>query len=177
MSQETKKQFDKNTLVIILYLIERLSGVLGKTHLQKMLFLIDLLSTKKFKKPLTCLEFQKCHYGPFSGEINDYIEHLESKGFITIKELPFTNNGDKTYTRYYFNNKGTIKKLLQQKLGAENTMLLDDIINSYGNVSLQEILDVVYRLETVKKSELSKPLEMAKIIKEDNNDVEEMDIF
>ena len=55
-------------------------------------------------------------------------------------------------------------------------MLLDEIADSYGNASLQEVLDVVYGLETVKKSELRKPLEMAKIIKdEQSNEMEDFD--
>lgn len=177
---QSKENFDKNTVAIIYYLIEHLDGVLGKTHLQKMLFLIDLLSTKKFKEPLTKLNFQRYHYGPYSEEVNNYISRLETKEQIIVKVLPFSDNEDKTYTRYYYNNKGSIKNYLYKELGAEKVMLIDEIINSFGNKSLQEVLDVVYSLETIKKADLCKPLEMAQIIKdEENNDepVEELDIF
>lgn len=172
-----EKKLDKITLVVILYLIERLNGVLGKTHLQKMLFLVDLLSVKKFKKPITSLEFEKNHFGPFSYEVSSYIDHLEQKGLIAVKEFPFSNGEPKTYVRFYYNNKSSMKKVLFQEVDTEKIVLLDDIISSYGNVSLQEILDVVYKLESVKNSDLHKPLEMAKIIQNDNSEVEEMDIF
>jgi uncharacterized protein YwgA len=172
-----EKKPDQKTLVVILYIIERLNGVLGKTHLQKILFLADLLSVKKFKEPITSLKFEKNHFGPFSYEVNSYVKHLQKKGFINIKELPFINDEQKNYIRYYYTYKSSTKKLLSQRVDAEKIVLLDDVINSFGNVSLQEILDVVYKLETVKNSDLHKPLEMAKIIQDDDSEVEEMDIF
>ena len=170
---------DKNTLMIILYLIERLNGVLGKTHLQKLLFLVNLLSVKKFKEPLTQLKFERYHYGPYCKKIDEYIEHLKNKEFVEQREFPFGKNRgkSKSYVRYYFKHGQSIKKSLFDQIGAEKVILLDEIISSYGNVCLQDILDVVYSLQSVKKSELHTPLEMAKIIKEDNDEVEEIDIF
>jgi uncharacterized protein YwgA len=170
-----KKELDKNTLFIILYLIEKLNGVLGKTHLQKMLFLIDLLSTKKFKKPLTILEFEKYYHGPYSKTVDDYTGHLEGKGLVEIREFPLQVQG-KTYTRYYLKGHTSIKKNLCENIGAESVLLIDDIIFSYGNISLHEVLDIVYGLETVKDAELCKPLEMAKIIESDDG-VKDIDIF
>lgn len=170
-------ELDGNTLAIILYLIEKLNGVLGKTHLQKMLFLVNLLSVKKNKEPLTKLQFEKYHFGPYSKEIEEYTKHLKKKGLIEERKFPLSNSKDKTYVRYYFKHSGSIKKQLFEKIGAKKMLLLDDIINSYGNICLQDILDVVYSLQTVKKSKLHTPLEMAQIIKEDNNEVEEIDIF
>ena len=176
-ASQSEKKLDEKTLVVILYLIEKLNGVLGKKHLQKMLFLVDLLSVKKFKEPITCFEFEKNHYGPFSEEVNLYLNHLQKKKLIEVKEFPFKNNEQKSFVRFYFNYKSTVKNLLCKKVEPKKIMLLDDVISSYGNVSLQEVLDVVYSLETVKKSELHTPLQMAKIIEDDKSEVEEMDIF
>lgn len=168
---------DKTTLVVILYLIERLNGVLGKTHLQKILFLSDLLSVKKFKEPITKLQFAKYHYGPFSDEVDGYIEHLERKGVVESRKFPLLSRDGQSYFRFYFKGKDTLRKILSQILAPEKIVLLDEIISSYGNASLQEVLDVVYSLETVQRSTSQTPLEMARIIKDDNNQVEEIDIF
>jgi hypothetical protein len=173
---EENISLDKDTLVVILYLIERLNGVLGKTHLQKMLFLSDLLSFKKFKKPITHLKFEKNHYGPYCSDVDSYVTHLEAKHLVEKRELPIFE-GEKTYFRFYFKGKDTTKKILFDRIGPDKVVLLDDIISSYGNISLQEVLDVVYSLETIKKSEQHTPLEMAKIIKDDNKEVNEIDIF
>jgi uncharacterized protein YwgA len=172
-----QKPLDKNTLIVILYLIEKLNGVLGKTHLQKMLFLIDLLSVKKFKTPITSLQFEKYHYGPFCNEVDSYVAKLEEKGYVEKREIPIINSEGKTYFRFYFRSKDTSKKLLSEKIDSDRIVLLDDIISSYGNISLQQILDVVYSLETVKKSSSHTPLEMAKIIEDDDEEVKEIDIF
>jgi uncharacterized protein YwgA len=176
VSEEVKEKLDENTLIVILYLIEKLDGVLGKTHLQKILFLTDLLSVKKFKKPITNLQFEKNHYGPYCSEVNQYIELLKNKKYVEAREFPLSN-GAGIFVRYYFTGKDTSKKLLYKKITPEKIVLIDDVVSSYGNVSLQEILDVVYSLATVKESENHTPLEMAKIINDDNEEVQEIDIF
>ncbi|MFC1615408.1 Panacea domain-containing protein [Patescibacteria group bacterium] len=179
-TQEKNKttNIDPVTLKIIYYFIEKLDGVLGKTHLQKMLFLTDLLATKKFKEPLSKVKFQKYRYGPYSEEINEYIKDLKNRDLIRVQEFPYNTDKTKTYTRFYSNKKGSVKTQLLKEIGAEKILLIDEIINSYGNVSLQEVLDVVYKLEMVKQTELCKPIEMAKIIEtEKNNNTDIIDIF
>ena len=156
------KKLDKNTYEIIFYFIERLDGVLGKTHLQKMLFLADLLSMKKFKEKITAIDYRKYHYGPYSEIVNDYTTKLKDKGAITEKEFSFRDGSDRTYSRYYKKINASIKSSLMENIGAERVVLLDEGINSYGNMSLQGVLDVVYKLELVKGAEKNKPLDMAK---------------
>ena len=169
-----KNDLDKTTLTIILYFIEKLNGVLGKTHLSKLLFLTDLLSIKKFNKPLSDLKFVKYHYGPFSKKINEYLEKLKEKGFIEIREIPFINE-PKIYTRYYSNKKVPITSIVLEALddNSEKKTLLDEVINSYGNISLQELLDLVYSIQIVKNA---KPLEtILEKYKEVEEDKEELD--
>lgn len=156
------KKLDKSTLEIIFYFIERLDGVLGKTHLQKMLFLTDLLSMKKFKEKLTAIDYRKYHYGPYSEAINDYTTELKKKGVIAEKKFSFRDGSERTYSRYHKTVNASIKGNLMKNIGAERVVLLDEVINSYGNMSLQGVLDIVYKLELVKGTEKNKPLDMAK---------------
>jgi len=176
MPQETKKiskQLDKTTLAIVLYFIEELNGVLGKTHLQKLLFLSDLIAVKKFKKQFTKLEYEKYKFGPYSNAVNAYVNYLKGKDLIEIRKFSFLSDKSKTYIRYYRNKKSSIKNFLQQKLGADRLLALNDIISSYGNMSLQDVLDIVYELELVKKSKPCTPLNIAKDIQDDNNEESE----
>ena len=169
-----KNNLDKITLTIILYFIEKLNGVLGKTHLSKLLFLTELLSIKKFKEPLTDLEFVKYHYGPYSGRINEYLQNLKEKGYIEIREIPFTNE-PKVYTRYYSNKKAPINKFIFEALDgdSEKKTLLDEIINSYGNISLQQLLDIVYSIQIVQNAKhLEIILEKSQEVEEDKEELD-----
>lgn len=164
------KKIDKTTLVIILYIIQRLDGILGKTHLQKLLFLINLRAYKRFKNPLLKLEFEKYKYGPFSYQVDHYIDSLETKNLIRSKET--TYNGDKKYVRYYCSSKfSNIKEYLSEniELNSKEITLLDEVIDSYGSISLRDLLDIVYSLPSVKKTEYCQPIEVAKKIEDEEN--------
>lgn len=154
---------DKSTLQIIFYLIERLDGVLGKTHLQKLLFLTDLLAVRKFKQKLTKIDYKKYHHGPYSEVVDEYTAHLAKKGAIVERRFP-VSTGDGFYSRYHKKMHGTVKDNLVASIGAERVLLIDDVINSFGNMSLQQVLDVVYKLELVKDAKKNTPLDVAKEI-------------
>ena len=169
-----KNNLDKTTLTIILYFIEKLHGVLGKTHLSKLLFLTDLLSIKKFNKPLSDLKFIKYHYGPYSKEIDKYLEKLKEKEYIEIKEIPFINETN-FYTRYYSNKKVPINSIILEALegNSEKKTLLDEVISSFGNISLQQLLDIVYSLQIVKEAKyLEALLEKSKEVEEAEEEID-----
>ena len=169
-----KNNLDKTTLTIILYFIEKLNGVLGKTHLSKLLFLTDLLSIKKFNKPLSDLKFVKYHYGPYSNKINNYLKKLKEKEYIEIREIPFMNKS-KFYTRYYSNKKVQINSIVFEALegNSEKKTLLDEVINSFGNISLQQLLDIVYSLQIVKEAKhLETLLEKSKEVEEVEEEID-----
>src|SRR3989344_7911529 len=118
MERTKAGKLDPTTLRVIYYFIERLNGILGKTHLQKMLFLADLLATKKFKEKITKLDYKKYTYGPYSEVINDYVSDLEGKGIIEGREFPLMS-GDGNYFRYYTKGPASVKNKLIEDLGAE----------------------------------------------------------
>jgi len=167
-----KKDLNKSTLYLILYFIEKLDGVLGRTHLQKLLFLTDLMSTKKIKETITELEYQKYAYGPYCEEVSNYIEELSQNDLIEEKVFPFYNDMSKKYARYYLKKKVSIREKVKEFFGLEKMMIIDEVIQSYGNISLQTLLDIVYDLQIVKDTELCKPLKMAEKDSEDNNESE-----
>ena len=172
------KKIDKRTLVIILYIIQELDGILGKTHLQKLLFLINLRAYKKFKIPLLKLEFEKYKFGPFSYQVDHYINNLKTKKYIHSEET--TYNGGKKYVRYYCSKKfANIKEYLSEniELNSKKIALLDEVIDSYGSISLRDLLDIVYNLPSVKETEYCQPIEVAKKIEEEENSYNYFDEF
>jgi hypothetical protein len=178
-SNQNKKPLDRTTQIVVLYLISRLDGVLGKTHLQKMLFLSDLMSVKKFKEQLTAFAYKKHLFGPFCNEVDQYIESLKSNGLIEERKIPLLSNPEQTYSRYYLKKQvsGAAKTVLAKEIGPDKIILVDEIIDSFGNMSLQDLLDIVYDLQLVKKSEKGEclPLDRAKEIKD--MDEPEVDFF
>lgn len=175
-NKTTGTKFDKNTLALILYFISRLNGVLGKTHLQKLLFLTDLISSKRFQEKITAIEYKRYLHGPYSSQLNDYTEKLSKSDWIEIKELPFINDPSKKYVRYYSKKPTQIKQQLLKNLGPDKMLLIDEVIDSFGNMSLQDVLEIVYGLQIIKASEMDKPLEMAKKI-ESKEPEDEIDLF
>lgn len=170
MVEVETKDLSKPTLYLILYFIEKLDGVLGRTHLQKLLFLTDLMSTKKIKETITELEYQKYAYGPYCEEVSSYIEALSQKDLIEEKVFPFYNDMSKKYARYYLKKKISVREKIKEFFGLEKMMIIDEVIQSYGNISLQTLLDIVYDLQIVKVAELCKPLKMAEKDSEDNSE-------
>lgn len=153
---------DSVTSNLILFYISKLDGALGKTHLQKMLFLTDLISTKQLGSPITNMEYKRYLHGPYSKKLDEYVEELEKKKLIIAKELNFISSQDKKYFRFHITKSNSSEDYLKEKLSPEQISLIYEILNSYGNMSLQQVLDVVYNLEIIKDSEMNKPLEFVK---------------
>lgn len=167
---------DKNTSAVIFYLISRLDGVLGKTHLQKLLFLSDLLSVKKLKEPITSLEFIRYKHGPFAQTVDVYTADLVNKGLIDAREFPLSSKPGKTYTRYHLKKPmPQAKEALLGLIGAEKLMVVDGVADSYGNLSLQNLLDIIYGLEIVKDAKQNSLLVLAKTDNPDTKDEGELD--
>ena len=175
---EKNTGLNKPTLYLILYLIEKLNGVLGRTHLQKLLFLTDLMSTKKFKKQQTDLEYQKYKYGPYSEKVKEYVDYLIEKEFVEEQIFSFSYDDKKTYSRFYKKNSlRDLNEWILKNFGAENKLLIDEVIQSYGNIGLQSLLDIVYDLQIVKNTEKCSPLDIAREISNDEEkEIDEFDL-
>lgn len=165
---------DKTTLLIMYYYVQSLNGVLGRTHLQKLLFLTDLLSSKKFGLPISKLKYIKYTHGPYSRNLNDYIEELEKKQLVIEKKFQITIDPRQYYSRFHVNKQYNSKDRIIKELGLEKVMLLDEVVQSYGNKSLQEVLNFVYSLEEVDGASFASPIELAKTMSKKEG-VEELD--
>lgn len=162
MTQNETTGIDSVTQMIMYYFISRLNGVLGHTHLQKLLFLTDLLATQRFDEPITKMNYVRYNHGPYSKNLNDYIQKLVSSELVVEKRFSFYNNPDSSYYRLYDAKKADIKTQLYKTIGPEKTLLVDEVVQSYGNKSLQQVLDFVYSLEEVKDAKFDSPIRMIK---------------
>ncbi len=159
---KSEAKLDKDTLAVVFYLISRLDGILGKTHLQKLLFLSDILAMRRLKEKITVMEYKKYLHGPFTVELDNYTNHLSNIGYIEIKKFPLTRKETKSYTRYYLKKEVSIKEQLLKSLGPEKLLIIDEVVDSFGNLSLQNLLDIVYKLPIVQESKRDDILDVAK---------------
>ena len=149
------KKFSKNTQ-LIKFIIERLTGKLGRTHLIKLIYLADYHSRRLFGKPVSTFNYYYDKQGPFDKELYSCIECL--KNYIREDEINFPY-----YKGYLFQN--LPKKMEYAQLTHYDTFMLDYVINTYGKTNLQSLLeDVVYKtepmLEVVKKRAFKSKLPM-----------------
>jgi len=165
---------DKVTSALMYYFIYSLNGVLGKTHLQKLMFLSDLLASKKFNGPISKMKYVRYTHGPYSWALDDYINGLKEKEYIEQREFPITTDPRKSYSRFYLNKKVDVKTFLLTKLGAAKMLLIDEIVQSYGNKSLQEVLDIVYSLEEVKRTKHETPIQLAQKMQHSEEDMDDI---
>ena len=163
MTQEIKnpEELDQVTSIVMYYFVSALNGVLGKTHLQKLIFLTDLLASKRFGQPITKMKYVRYTHGPYSKDLDSYIEKLVSSGLIEQRQFPMFSNPEHYYSRFYQKQIVDSKDFLVQAVGAEKMLLVDEVSQSYGNKSLQQVLDFVYSLEEVKDADFDSPIKMA----------------
>jgi len=157
-------ELDKVTSLVMYYFVSVLNGVLGKTHLQKLMFLADLLASKKFGEPITKMKYIRYAHGPYSRDLNSYIEKLVSSDLIEERQFPIISNPINHYSRFYRKQIVEAKDYLVKEIGAEKMLLVDEVSQSYGNKSLQEILDFVYSLEEVTRANFDSPIKLAQEI-------------
>jgi uncharacterized phage-associated protein len=126
---------------LILYLVTRYYRVTGKgigrTKLMKLVFLVDYLYWKRFGKRLLDVKWVKYLYGPFSKAVLDTLDELEREGIIGIVEL---DKGITLYTALYNNI----------KLSEEAKKIVDEVVENFGKLSLDELLKYVYSLDEVR---------------------------
>ena len=152
------KKLDKNSQ-IIKFIVERLSGILGRTHLIKLIYLADYHSRRLFGKPISTFDYYWDNRGPFDKEFYTAIEIL--KEYIREDEVNFPR-----YKGYIFHNEP--KQIEYNKLTRYDLYMLEYVIKNYGKENLQSLLeDVVYKtvpmVEVIEKEAYKSRLPMEKI--------------
>lgn len=135
----------KNTQ-IIKFIIERLSGHLGRTHLLKLIYMSDYHARKLFGNPMSTFDYHWHNNGPFDRELYNCIDSLKD---THIRE-------EKVYfpvcTGYVFHN--IPNKIKYDSLSEYELYVLEYVIKTYGKTKLQTLLeDVVYETEPMKALE------------------------
>lgn len=147
--------FDKNKQ-IIKFIVERLSGKLGRTQLMKLIYLADYHSHRLFGRPVSTFKYALWEYGPFDKRLYDYLQEL-SPNYIKEKKVYFP-----TYEGYLYHD-GPARA--RYSLTEPEIYMLEYVISTYSQCDLHTLLEeVVYKtepvVELIKKKTLGKRLNM-----------------
>ena len=130
---------------IILYIVWELRN--NKQHnsitrLMKLLYLMDLISIKKYDQKLTPFNYDYEAFGPvihgFGGVMQEFVEKDLIKDNIKITKFGEAHD-------YRPNKKYNVKLDLLKEY------LIDDILRLYGEMDLTKLVDIVYSTNPMKK--------------------------
>ncbi|MBI5307409.1 MAG: DUF4065 domain-containing protein [Planctomycetes bacterium] len=126
---------------IIKFVVERLSGKLGRTHLIKLIYLTDYHSRRLFGQPVSTLNYYWDDHGPFDKEYYACIRKLD-KSYISEETVYFPSHKK----GYVFHD--MLKRMKYDNLCEQEFYILEYVIRNYSQVRLQILLeDVVYKTE------------------------------
>lgn len=129
---------------IIKFIVERLSGRLGRTHLLKLVYLADYHFHKLTGNPISTLNYYWYQHGPFDRSFYDDINSLKGT-YIDEQEVCFPS-----CRGYVFHD--ISHQMKYDELSMQDLYMLEYIIKTYGKENLQVLLeDVVYKTEPMEE--------------------------
>lgn len=124
--------------------ILRKTGPILKTKLLKLLFLVDYYAIKKIGKQITDLDYKKYFYGPYDKNFELVLNKMYVEGLI--------------HTEEHISSKGNVYYLIEPgpfetgkiNLSNEEKEILDEVLQKYGEMTLNEVLEEIYKLDEIR---------------------------
>jgi uncharacterized protein len=131
-------------LVKLLFLIKFSKIIEGKTKLHKMIFL-----GKEEENLDMGFTFEKYNYGPYSFELTEALNSLESLGLIEVQTAFFSSSDSKGFQTKQFTYKLSDKGVkISEEINLEKFKEVVDaikkLVEKWNNVSRQKIVEHVY---------------------------------
>ena len=123
---------------LLLQLISNSKSVLGRTRLQKMVFLAE----KEEDTPFS-LSFSKYYYGPYSSELQDTIDSMVASELVQ-EESYSTPTGDEGYKYTLTPHGAALLEQIGTGISRGEKKGIDRIVRKYSHMPLRELLDHVY---------------------------------
>ena len=128
-----KVEDDKKIKALILWVINSIGIVHGRTYLQKIFFLIE----KEVGLGID-LNYIKYHYGPFSRELMNYVNEMGEKGLLEEKTL---NSGDPYETHTFeLTKRGEIEAKKTGKISNAQRKKIEEFCGKFRSHSPSELL-------------------------------------
>ena len=134
---------------LVLYLITRYCMVTGKgigrARLMKLAFLVDYLYWKRYGRRLLDVKWVKHLFGPFSKDVLDALDELEHEGIVGVVEI---DKGIALYIARYSNI----------KLSEKAKKIVDEVVERFGKLGIEELLNYVYNLDEVRGMDMGEEI-------------------
>lgn len=134
-------------VVIIQEILNNL-GSLTRTKIVKLLYLLDIESTERYGKKLTDFEYKKYYYGPYDQKI---VSLLDNPKYFNVT-LGVTSSGSQFYNYSVGPRKPTIP------IDSMTKDLVDEIVNKYGRIHLDKILEIAYDTQQFKVTDFGEKI-------------------
>lgn len=138
----------------IAYLVSELPGGLTKTKLVKLLYLADRQAVKERGTPITGIQYQRYYYGPYSEDIQRAIEEMRGYEILEVHGISMLG---RSYYKYYPGDTPRFDKL---NLSPADQEVLDHIIEEYGSLPLEDLLDKVYNTPEFKVTKFGETIDL-----------------
>lgn len=149
-----KQKLSNDFILLLMLYADNKSIIIGKTRLQKMIFLYEKechKSINQHREPnLFDFDFFPHHYGPFSKELYKHLKNLKTFGMITIENESHTEDENfiEKETQYCIAQEGiaTIhEEIFQtQRINKIEMEILDSFKKEYNGMNLNELIKLVY---------------------------------
>ena len=132
---------------VIQIVLAKVGGGVPATKLVKLVYLVDYVYYQHFGKTVTELEYQWDHYGPNAVQhrIVSVAEDLAGKNQIIYRKV---DNAYGDVTKYF----NAIPDAEIPTLDATVEMVMDDVVNRYGKLSVKKITEVTKKTSPFKNA-------------------------
>lgn len=131
---------------------------LTKTKVTKLVYLADWLSSVKYNKQLTNIEWYFDHYGPYVSDVY-LVSEKDSKVEIRAGLNAFGNPKETLVCKIQ-------KEEFKIRLNFEEQQILNKVLRKTDNMNWREFIDYVYRTEPIIKSKKYSELNLVLIARE-----------
>lgn len=147
-----KQQLSNNFILLLIIFADNQSKIIGKTRLQKIVFLYENECHKKInkKRETNLFDFSAHHYGPFSKDLYKYLKHLKTFGMIKIENETTIEDDNiiEKCTEYSITEDGilTVHEEIfgKQRINQIEMEILDEFKKEYNSMNLNDLIRLVY---------------------------------
>ncbi len=137
-----------------IYCLDKLKEIITATKFQKLIFLIQTEGKTK-----SWFDYHWHHFGPYSQDLRNDLSALCSQDLINIEPMTTTKGFETNRYSILAQGQSLLETMVLEPEIRDDLRRVDKIIDKYGRLNYQEILEIVYARYDLDLNELTKKLE------------------
>jgi uncharacterized protein YwgA len=160
-----KYQFDLNKIIMDNLKIEKISEIIAfvisifngeidsKTKLVKLLYLIDVVFARKYKKTFSGISYKSYYYGPYSEDIEKALKLLQDFKYLTVEAYQGLDGTN--YYRFKLNSMPSFNALTEVERSE-----VKNIVPPFVLMPLKDIIQVAYNTKEYKQTDFNNIIQL-----------------